>query len=109
MRPKPPAVTIYPWLRANLGPHCLAPLTGSDDRALLAAVQIVEQWSYDPHSDVALAFGAVVRRMQPKCRYLAYHAIAHVMDWSNRAELWDRAQLEPLSNVPRCAAEPHEA
>ncbi len=92
MRPKPPAVTIYPWLRANLGARCLGPLTGTDARALKAAVQIVEHYSYDPHLNVALA--------------LAYHAIAHVMDWHNRPELWERARLEPLTNIPRCEYEP---
>ncbi|SRR6266545_3677340 len=106
MKPKPPAVTLYPWLEANLGKYCLAPLTGTDARALLAAVQIVEHYSYDPHINVAEAFGAIVQRMQPKCRYFAYHAIAHVMDWHNRPELWERAQLERLTNIPRCKHEP---
>jgi len=106
MRPKPPAVTIYPWLRANLGARCLGPLTGTDARALKAAVQIVEHYSYDPHLNVALAFGVMVQRMQPETRYLAYHAIAHVMDWHNRPELWERARLEPLTNIPRCEYEP---
>ena len=37
--------SIWGWLAANLGKRCAAGLTGTDARALMAAVQIVELWS----------------------------------------------------------------
>lgn len=81
------------WLDANLGRGCLAPLTGTDARALLAAVQVVELWT-DSHSrEVAEAFGLIVRQMQPHTRRLAFHAIAKVSDWGHRQQLWDSAGL----------------
>lgn len=88
-----PAATVIDWLRSNLGSRALAPLTGSDTRALRAAVQIVEQFSYDNHPSILNAFAACVRRMQPHTRELAYHAIAHPMDWPDREKIWARAGL----------------
>lgn len=81
---KSKADTVFPWLRANLGKKSLAPLTGTDARALQAAVQIMEHYAYDNSPSVLVAFRLVVLRMQPKCYLFAYHAIAHVMDWSDR-------------------------
>jgi hypothetical protein len=44
--------------------------------------------------------------MQRSARSLAYHAIAHVMDWRDRQNLWAAARLE-LSEVSGvCAFEP---
>ena len=103
--PKPCCKSIGPWLGSNLGKRCLAPLTGSDSRALAAAVHIVEQYSYDPHPSLLEAFAAVVLRMQPSTRELAYHAIAHIREWENRAEMWVEAGLPEFA--PRvCAFEP---
>ena len=62
---QPPSVTIFPWLRANLGSHCLAPLTGTDRRALRAAVQIIELYSYAPAPSVLEAFGQIVSTQTP--------------------------------------------
>ena len=104
MRQKPACETIRPWLKANLGKHCTGALTGTDNRALDAAVQIINLYSYDPGPEVVEAFGLVVRRMQPSTQYLAYHAIAHVTDWSFRHELWVAAGL-PEFAVGRCAYE----
>jgi hypothetical protein len=104
---KPAAATIYTWLRANLGPRCLAPLTSSDAYALKAAVQIIELYAYNRDPDIARAFGLIVRNgMQRRCQFLAYHAIAHVMDWSNRSEIWQDAGLEPFTDLPSCKFEP---
>jgi hypothetical protein len=103
---KPYCQTLRTWLKANLGPHCLAPLTGTDARLLDAAVHLVDAYSVNLTNPVAHAFGDTVRLMQPHCRELAYHAIAHVMDWSHRAHLWAQAELEPLPTLRRCAAEP---
>jgi hypothetical protein len=102
---KPASVTIRPWLNINLGPRCLAPLTGTDSRALRAAVEIIELYSYDRHLSLIHAFGAVVSRMQPQCREFAYHGIAHVMDWSDRPKIWAAAGLPPII-ASRCSHEP---
>lgn len=106
--PKPPCVTLPSWLKANLGKKCLAPLTGTDAAALAAAVQIAQLHAYDPgDTGVCRAFRLVVLRMQPKCRFLAYHAIAHVMEWSDRARLWEQAELPPLpATLPECSFAP---
>ena len=42
MKQKPKCETLLPWLKANLGKHCLGPLTGTDAKALAAAVQTIE-------------------------------------------------------------------
>lgn len=101
---KPAAQTITKWLRQN--GQALGGLTGCDARALRAAVQIVELFAYDGTRDIALAFGACVRRMQPETRHLAFHAIAHVMDWDDRAKMWAAAELEPLGQIPACTYGP---
>lgn len=106
MNTKPVSVTLFPWLKANLGKTCLAPLTGTDRRALLAAVHIVCLYSQEPDDTVAQAFGRVVSMMQVKCRHLAYHAVAHVMEWHSRGELWHHAGLESPGQIPVCAYEP---
>ncbi len=103
---KPPCVTVLPWLRANLGKQCLAPLTSTDSYALRAAVQCVELYAYTSSQDAVGAFALVVGQMQPHTRRLAYHAIAHVMDWGHRAELWERAGLDLPPNLGLCAFEP---
>ncbi len=102
---KPPSVTVLPWLRANLGKGCLAPLTSTDTRALRAAVQIIDLYAYNRHPNVLRAFAAIVLQMQESTRELAYHGIAHVMCWSNRAQLWQEAGLPPLSNIRHCEFE----
>lgn len=111
-RNKPYAHTVFEFLTANLGPRALAPLTSTDTMALQAAVQIVPLWGpYERNAEqIAAAFGACVREMQPKTRYFAYHAIAHVANWSTRAELWREAGFdEPPQPCPLCAYEPKQA
>jgi hypothetical protein len=103
---KPHSITISRWLKDNLGKNALAGQTGTDQRALLAAVQIIELYSYDLHQPLLAAFGAVVERMQEKQRFLAYHAIAHVLDWTYRKPVWIGAGLPELTNIPGCIFEP---
>lgn len=105
MKPKPTCETLLPWLRANLGKHCLGCLTGTDAKALSAAVQTVELYAYDPNAGVISAFGLIVSRMQAGCQELAYHAIAHVMDWNDRGRIWEAAGL-PTFTPRKCAFEP---
>ena len=80
MRTNPPAQTVFAWLRANLGPKALAALTSTDAAALQASVQIVPLWSPYASPDIAAAWGACVRQMQPHTRQFAFHAVAHIAD-----------------------------
>jgi len=105
--PKQPCQTLPQWLKQNLGPRCLAPLTGTDSKALSAAVQIVALYAYHPAPQVAEAFGLTVMQIQQSCWPLAYHAIAHVMDWTDRGELWREAKL-PSIPVGICKFESRE-
>jgi hypothetical protein len=108
-KPQPPCVEIYKWLQCNLGKRCLAPLTGSDHKALDAAVQTVQLWTYcDDRASVAKAFGIIVSQMQPGTRWLAYHSIAKVSDWGFRDELWDAAGLdfEDIRDARECSFGP---
>lgn len=102
---QPPAATVLDWLHSNLGGRALAPLTGSDTKALRAAVQIIEAYGYDRHHSLLDAFHLLVLRMQPKCRELAYHAIAHPLDWSDRSRLWMLSGL-PAFQPALCSFEP---
>ncbi len=104
----PYCVTLFPWLKEN-GFNNLGGMTGQDYPALKAAVMIVGLWvSCDGHSKkyAATAFRHCVESMQPCFRNLAYHAIAHVADWSHRDELWQEADLERLENPGVCNYEP---
>lgn len=101
---KPVAATVLPWLKANLG--SLGALTGTDHKALQSAVHIVELACYAPSDLLYAAFSACVRTMQPRCRHFAYHAVAHVANWSDRERWWNRAGLEPLAEPGICKHEP---
>lgn len=108
MKPKPVSETVMSWLRANLGPRCLAPLTGTDAKALRASVHIIDLYNYTPSESLIDAWGKVVRCMHKlECQELAYHAVAHVMDWDNRAEIWGKAGL-PEFSPRRCVYEPQQ-
>lgn len=101
---------IFCWLKANLGKSCLAPLTGSDAAALIAAHAIADAMCNADSTQLPglhHAFYHVVMTMQPKCRGLAFHAIAQARDWSDRLPVWRRAGL-PDADVPltKCAYEP---
>ncbi len=108
-RIKPLCESVRPWLRDNLGKGCLGCLTGQSGRALSAAVQIIGLYSYcdqeaEPH--VLSAFRSVVMTMCPgQERELAYHAIAHVLNWSDRERIWQLAQIPPLESIRRCSYE----
>lgn len=92
------------WLTANLGPTCLAGLTGTDARALLASVQIVELWTINNSIFCLEAWGQVVVQMQESTRHLAYHAVAQVANWEDRRKFWPLA-FGPLP-TGRCRFEP---
>lgn len=90
--------TTFPaWLRANCGKSCLAGLTSADAVALNAAVEIAAVWQYFRTAADAEAFGKIVEHIQPQMRFAAYHAIAHMGNWEDRAALWSVAGLPPLA------------
>lgn len=104
MKKKQPCETLPKWLKDNLGPRCLAPLTSTDSRALAAAVQTVELYASERSPEVLMAFGVIVRQMQKSCWHLAFHAIAHVMDWGDRRYVWGNAGL-PIIEAGVCRYE----
>lgn len=80
-------------------------MTSTDAKALAAAVHILELYAYDRHASIISgAFSCVVHQMHPQCRELAYHAIAHVMEWSDREPIWKLAGL-PALQPRKCAFE----
>lgn len=102
-RPDPTCKGLMKWLRLNLGRSALAALTGTDSKALCAAVHILELYNYGGDDSTLEAFRLVVLKMvHPE---LAYHAIAYLMDWHNRGEVWAAAGLPPLERVSRCEGE----
>ena len=63
---------------------------------------------YHPDRRMLAAFAIVVSRMQISNQELAYHAIAYILDWSDRAKIWEAAGLRPI-HIPRlCKHEPLE-
>lgn len=98
---------IYKWLRANCGKTCLAVLTHHDSYALTASVNMVILINHSgAPQELFDAYRAIVMQMQPKARYLAYHAIACELDWSHRNMIWTKAGL-PEGDKPtqRCQFE----
>ncbi|HEV2210069.1 MAG TPA: hypothetical protein VG167_14915 [Verrucomicrobiae bacterium] len=57
----------------------------------------MEAYAYDRDPSLLTAFKIVVQRMQRKTQELAYHAIAHPLDWSDRAKVWAGAGLPSFS------------
>ena len=107
MKGAPLSKTVFSWLKANLGPKCLGVLTGQDEKALQAAVQLVPVWcNSDDRAAIAPAFRLIVEQMQPQARELAFHAIAHAADWGHRFELWHDAGLPMFERIRVCAYGP---
>ncbi len=107
MSTKPHAARIMKWLKDN--GHRLGGLTSQDARALLASVQIVTLWNGSPQSsEIAKAWGAVVRKMQPQMQQMAFHGVAHVYDWDLRFAMWRAAEMPGAMPSPchRCKYEP---
>lgn len=105
-RLKPKCQTLLPWLQNQLGKRCLAPLTHTDARALAAAVMTLEAYTFDRNTRLLVAFSVLVCQMQPSTQHLAYHAIAHCMEWSDRAVVWNKCDLPLPKNLTVCNHEP---
>jgi len=95
---------IADWFSFNLG--STGALTGTDWKALRAAVAILELYAYDASPTLLPAFRAVALRMQETTREFAYHAIAMVFDWGDRDRIWEQAELPFISSPNKCKAEP---
>jgi len=102
----PACKTLPTWLRENLGRECLGVLTGTDTRALAGAVHTLELYAGERDPAVLVAFRVLVEAMQPSARELAYHAIAHVMDWDDRFWVWESAGLPALDRMRICKHSP---
>ena len=95
---------IFKWLRANCGKRVTAPLTSHDAAALVAAVNMTPLVSFPlAKPELFAAFAAIVREMQPQCRWMAYHTIAMELDWSHREMIWTASGLA-VEDKPRCKA-----
>lgn len=92
------------WLGANLG--SIAPLTGTDRRAIMAATEVLELYSYTGDDSLLQAYRHIVEQMQLSTRGFAYHLIAMVLDWEDRAVIWKKSGLEPLHRIAICKHEP---
>jgi hypothetical protein len=91
------------WLRANK--HQLAPLTGTDVKALLAIAYSWKLYSYAGGEEVRAAIGQLLRAMQPKCWRYAKALIPWAMDWGDEFPLWHRL----LEDDPELEAIAHRA
>lgn len=75
------------WLKLN--GHSLAPLTGTDRRALAAIDACWELYAFASNGvNVLTAVHQLLLEMQPKCWPLARELIARSMDWGDRDRLW---------------------
>lgn len=74
------------WLRAN--GHDLAPLTGTDSKALAAIADAWNLYAYTRSERVLKAISLLIAEMQETTRHLARELIAYAMDWSDRDRLW---------------------
>jgi hypothetical protein len=99
----PLSATVFKWLRTNLDDFYLG---NAECCALRAAVEIIELYAHVRSPALIEAFGTVVKQMHPESQELAYHAIAHSMDWEHRAQIWAAAGLPALPNPRRCKYEP---
>lgn len=105
-RNKSTCQSLITWLKLNLGRHHLAALTGTDSRALAAAAHILSLRGVCSHNPALIAaFREVVLCMQPSTRELAYHAVAYLGEWDDRAKVWAEAGLPPLARVSVCDGE----
>lgn len=78
---------------------CLAPLTGTDYRALDAFVACLKLYSYTGERRVLAAASVVLVEMQDSARWIARELIPFVMDWDDREKLWPLLAPVPLGLV----------
>jgi hypothetical protein len=90
MSRRPPERADEPlrWLRAQ--GHDLAPLTGTDTKALLAVAAAWRLYAYTRSDNLIFAIQLLLAEMQASTVHLARDLIAREMDWSDRDRLWPR-------------------
>lgn len=79
------------WLKAH--GHDLAPLTGTDARALAAIAACWQLYAVERCANAIEAAGHLVLTMQPKTRPLAKALIPWALDWSDEEPVWLRVLL----------------
>jgi hypothetical protein len=103
------------WLRANH--HDLAPLTGTDTRALLAIAACWRLYfNADDQASVLRAVAELLASLQPKCWRLAKALIPWAGDWSHEGPVWqavddlvEQRRRDMLATVRRCRCTAHGA
>lgn len=90
MRTKPERLDApLTWLRNSK--YDLAPLTGTDTRALLAIARCWKLYFNADRPELVLqAVAALLRCMQPKCWHFAKALIPWAGDWSHEETVWQR-------------------
>lgn len=98
--PKPPPKIAQEFVRAHLGRHAFAPLTGTDWRAWNAFVYLLELWgvSRDPHAlDAMRATLACAQTRHEDVMQVFVQTIPAMLDWCHVAEIWPT--IAPLELV----------
>jgi fermentation-respiration switch protein FrsA (DUF1100 family) len=87
-KPKPSTQVASEFVRAHLGKHAFAPLTGTDWRAWYAFVYLLELYgvSRDPRSIHAMK--STLACAQASVMDIFIQTIPAMLDWCNVAELW---------------------
>lgn len=87
MAQRPPSVNEpLRWLASN--GHNLAPLTGTDRKALLAIAACWDLFAYTRSLRTLHAIQALLTQMQPTTAPITRDLIARSMDWSDRDRYW---------------------
>lgn len=87
MAQRPPSVNEpLRWLASN--GHNLAPLTGTDRKALLAIAACWDLFAYTRSLRTLHAIQALLTQMQPTTAPITRDLIARSMDWSDRERYW---------------------
>jgi hypothetical protein len=74
------------WLRANH--YDLAPLTGTDRKALDAIAACWQLYAYERCAWTLDAVALLLVSMQPKNHHFAMHLIPWAMDWNDEGPVW---------------------
>lgn len=104
-----PCNSLRAWFEENLGADCMAPITGTDGKALRAAAHILELYAYTRNDTlITSAFKTIVSHIQERLRYFAYHLIAKELDWQDRERIWVKAGLVSFRGWPGCKHGPEK-
>lgn len=105
---QPECTRVQRWLTHNFGKGVCGALTGQDVRALTAAVHVLQLLAVADgfgRGHAVRAFASCVSAMQVHTRWLAFHAVAFVLDWQDRDGVWAEAALPWCAGMERRALE----